>query len=85
MTDELASKVGPYWSAEGVAPDEACWRLARFLYETMEHLDPSAEKGWAELDPHDRDFYHAVICALLDVEGLLTVALAGERQRLRSK
>lgn len=80
MADRPASSES-YWSADGITLDEARWRLARFLYETIEHMDPSGRKSWPELDTYDRAFYHEVISSLLDMEGLLKVALGEEPRR----
>jgi hypothetical protein len=66
---------GAYWTGEGLAPDEARWRLAEYLYQTMEASDPSDGRKWSDLDEHERGFYGDTIATLLDLKGLVRVAL----------
>ena len=76
---EMCNSTSPdgcrYWNADGISVDEARWRLARFLYETMEHLDPSDGREWRELSDNERSYYRDVIMALLDMEGLYKAGL----------
>ena len=50
--DRPASKVGR---------DEAVERLARELFECLEHLDPSTDEKWCDLNNRERDLYRTAI------------------------
>lgn len=56
--------------------DEAAEQLARLLYETQEHLDPSADGfvEWDALSERDREFYGYCVSALLARRTLLKAA-----------
>lgn len=40
-------------------------RLARVLYESMEHFDPNSDETWDELSDSSHLFYTAVITCVL--------------------
>lgn len=45
--------------------DRAANKLARFLFDTMEYLDPNGGH-WDKLSDNDREFYRDVILSLAD-------------------
>jgi hypothetical protein len=50
-----------------VLPPDRIERLARVLFEKMEHLDPSeqGDVGWEALSPFEREFYQVCVAAIL--------------------
>lgn len=59
--------------AEVLPPEGKIDKLARALFDKMEHLDPSEEgdAGWDGLNEHEKDFYRTcveTILAHLDLE-----------------
>ncbi len=72
---EHPDKNGRYWSADGVSSEEAGWRLARILYENMEHMDPGSGVTWQMLSHNERGFYHDAVLHLSDFKGLWELIL----------
>lgn len=58
-------------------PEEALEALSRFMYEELEHMDPTDDRGWAELTERERDLYRNVIAKLIDRRMLVLCALTG--------
>ncbi len=60
-------------------------RLARILYEKMEHLDPGSCGGesWDELSPHARDYYALCVEAMVEQGPVLRAALTDDNVILR--
>lgn len=54
--------------------------LARVLYETMEHLDPSSCGGlpWDQLPDRDAEFYALCVEALIERSSLVSMALTDD-------
>lgn len=77
MPDKSGRQAGErYWSSEGVNCTEARWRLARFLHETLDYLDPGPNfKPWEELSECDRSLYFDAVSSMMDLEGLVLKAL----------
>jgi hypothetical protein len=50
-----------------ILPPDNLDRLARALFEKMEHLDPSeqGDVGWEGLSMFEREFYQACVAAIL--------------------
>ena len=57
------------------AGDEVIEDLARTLYLTMEHLDPTGEYDWEKLSDRQKEFYRLSITGLLRERALLISAL----------
>jgi hypothetical protein len=51
--------------------------LARFMYEALEHLDPSDDRPWLELTERERDLYRHVVRALEVRRSTIIAALDG--------
>ena len=50
-------------------------RLAKRLFDKMEHLEPSDQSDWDGLDDGDREFYRSCVKALLFEEEAILIAL----------
>ena len=73
--NDTPAVAGRYRDADGVSRDEARGRLARFLYETMENLDPIDGRSWGDLSENERAYFHDVVLALADVKELVRAGL----------
>ena len=60
---------------------EATDRLARILFEELEHADPSHPVGWDDLSEEHRDIYREAIGQLLLSDDLLGQARAEQASR----
>ena len=50
---------------------EALERLARHMYERLEHLDSCDDRGWFELSGREQDLYRNVVRNLVDRKSLI--------------
>ncbi|MDF2973218.1 MAG: hypothetical protein K0R61_3668 [Microvirga sp.] len=55
--------------------DEAVERLSCFVYEKLEHLDPTDDRAWPELSERERELYRIVVRGLLDRRSLVLAGL----------
>lgn len=74
MMTEHPDENGSYWGSKSVDATEASWRLARILYEQMEHMDPGSGVTWQMLSGNERGFYRDAILHLCDFKNLWDVA-----------